>query len=554
MRTLLLALALLPGPVDCQRPAAPAAPDPEAVAEAYDRDVGALFSGRGPGRGGAPAPEQAHAALERLCAVPASGLETRAADLRSVLRAYLEARPRGGDLVRQVDALRAEHTWDGSRALDKRKGDPRTLLLVAIDSQLHQTLPVRELRAHPAAAAFPGAVPDDAPRVARTLQVDTQVPRWHSTALWAPAGETVHVEVRELSAGATLTVVVGSHTDSVVGRPRWERFPRISRRFRIDAAGDHEVGNAFGGLIYVACDRTDAGVLQVRIRGAVEAPVFELGATSIRDWRAALRDRPAPFGELICDHIVWTLPAGVLRSCDDPDEVLRFWSEVVSVQDQLAHATRASPERFVLDRQISVGYMHSGYPLMGPVSAAAAAVDVATLREKGNWGMFHELGHNHQTEHYGRYANVWTFDDSVEVTVNVFSAWTYVAALQRPAVMGHQHWRTDLLAENLAASFTAKPYGEKSHRERCLFWVHLIEEFGWDQVRAVFGTYAEMPRDQLPRDDLGKRSLFLEVWSRQVGHDLGPLFAAWGIEVTEAAAAHVAALPAFTPRVALPAR
>jgi hypothetical protein len=234
--------------------------------------------------------------------------------------------------------------------------------------------------------------------------------------------------------------------------------------------------------------------------------------------------------------------------------VLRFWARVVEVQDELAHHRRTSPERFVLDRQISVGFMHSGYPLMGPVTAAAAALDVATLREKGNWGMFHEIGHNHQTVHYGVYANPWTFDDNVEVTVNVFSAWTYAAALGRTDTMGHQHWRPELLAESLAAEFTAQPYARKSHRERCLFWVHLIAEFGWDAVREVFGTYAGLPAEARPRGDLEKRSLFLRIWSRQVGRDLGPFFAAWGLEVDEAARTEVAALPPFAPRIALPAR
>jgi hypothetical protein len=535
----------------------PSGPDPRSTAEAYDRAIQGLFAGRGLGRGGDPA--AALAALDRLGATPAPGLETRGEDLQLVVRAYLAGRVEapgttGRELADRVDRLRAAHGWDGHEQLDKRKTDPRTLLAVAIDARLAQTLPAEELAAHPAAAVFPGSITAAAPRVARRIGFEPSVPRWRSTGLWAPAREAVRVEVPDLPAGATLTVIVGSHTDSVVGRPRWARFPQISRRFRIDRAGSHRVGNAFGGLLYLACDRGEAEPFAVTIEGAVEAPFFELGVSALEDWRTELRDRPAPFGELACGQIVWTLPSAVLRTCEDPDEVLRFWARVVEVQDQLAHHQRTSPERFVLDRQISVGYMHSGYPLMGPVSAAAAAVDVASLREKGNWGMFHEIGHNHQTVHYGRYANPWTFDDNVEVTVNLFSAWTYVAALGRSDTMGHQHWRTELLAENLAKEFSAAAYPEKPHRERCLFWVHLIEEFGWDAVREVFRTYAALPDEARPQDDLDKRSLFLEIWSEQVGRDLGPFFAAWGLEVRSAARAKAAALPAFEPRVPLPAR
>lgn len=553
MRTA-LSLLLLAGLLPAQDAERATGADPEKVAEAYDRQVRSLFSGRALRRGGPPAAAEATAALDRLCAKDPPGLETRGDDLRAVVRAYLDQREDGGAFVDRVDALRADHTWDGRRPLDKRKGDPRALLLTAIDARLHQQLPPEALGAHPAAAAFPGEVAADVPRVERRIELDTAIPRWASTGLWAPAGEVVTLEVPELEDGVTITVVVGSHTDSVVGRPRWARFPVVSRRYRIDSAGSHAVANAFGGLIYLAANRTDAGVVPVVVRGAVEAPMFVLGSTSVDAWQGSIRDRPAPFGELACDRIVWTLPSGVLRECDAPDDVLRFWAKVIDVQDDLAHNDRTSPERFVLDRQISVGYMHSGYPLMGPVSAAEAALDLATLREKGNWGMFHEIGHNHQTVHYGTYANPWTFDGNVEVTVNVFSSWTYVAALERSETMGHQHWRTDMLAESLEKDFTTKPYAEKSHRERCLLWVHLIEEFGWDAVKAVFGTYAAIPAGERPRSDLAKRSLFLEIWSKQVGRNLAPFFDSWGLAVTDEARAAVGGLPEFTPRVSLPSR
>ena len=58
---------------------------------------------------------------------------------------------------------------------------------------------------------------------------------------------------------------------------------------------------------------------------------------------------------------------------------------------------RARPERYVTDVQISAGYMHAGYPIMTHLDAAARFVDLrASGRRKGDWGLFHEMGHNHQ--------------------------------------------------------------------------------------------------------------------------------------------------------------
>ncbi len=51
---------------------------------------------------------------------------------------------------------------------------------------------------------------------------------------------------------------------------------------------------------------------------------------------------------------------------------------------------------------------------MTHLDAAPRMVDLATLLSKGEWGLFHELGHNHQSA-------AWTFDGTGEVTVNLFS-------------------------------------------------------------------------------------------------------------------------------------
>lgn len=63
---------------------------------------------------------------------------------------------------------------------------------------------------------------------------------------------------------------------------------------------------------------------------------------------------------------------------------MQLWDKIVKAEDKLAAVDdRTKPERVVFDRQISVGYMHSGYPFMCPVSAAPEGVEFAKL-SKGN--------------------------------------------------------------------------------------------------------------------------------------------------------------------------
>jgi Peptidase M60, enhancin and enhancin-like/N-terminal domain of M60-like peptidases len=549
-------------------------------AKQYARVLSSLLSGRALRRPGRVDEKAASAALAKLIAFATEAARTpekpgrarnqrenkkarqarldavmsladRGAALRRVVRAWSTHRGESPSFAERVESLCAKHRWPGTPGLDKEI-DVLSVLGVVLDIRRTQTSPPGKVAAHASAVHFPGAVPASAPRVGRKIAIDTKIPRWHGTGLYAAPGESVEVEITALPAGTELDVIIGCHTDNIQRRPSWQRFPRISRRYKFRAAGVHQVASAFGGLIYLLSSKDDVGAIRTIVRGAVDAPRFVLGKTKVADWQERIRGLGAPFGELECEHLILTLPAKDLRTLDDPEPVLRFWTKVVSVQDELASYHRAAPERFVFDRQISAGYMHAGYPLMGPVSAAPNALDLETLRTKGNWGMFHEIGHNHQTVHFGTYANPWTFDRNIEVTVNIFSAYTYVAALERPKKMAHQHWRPDILEATLKASFTKSAYGARTHKERCLFWVHLIREFGWDGVRKVFGEYSRLPRASWPRGDLEKRSLLLGTYSKAVGHDLGALFQAWGLETTAAARESAAQLPRYEPKVAVP--
>ena len=58
-------------------------------------------------------------------------------------------------------------------------------------------------------------------------------------------------------------------------------------------------------------------------------------------------------------------------------------------------------ERFVVDRQISAGWMHSGYPVMAHLASSEEVLSLTSLQANGAWGPFHELGHNHQVDDWG---------------------------------------------------------------------------------------------------------------------------------------------------------
>ena len=406
--------------------------------------------------------------------------------------------------------------------------------------------PPESVRAHPRAADFPGPVPDDAPRITRSLTIDTAVPRWHSTGLYAAPGELVTVTVpAEVAAAGGFRVRVGAHSDRIWHGSEWTRMPEISRRFPISASKTL-VANAFGGLIYVEVPTdADPESVTVEIEGAVAAPLFVLGETAPAVWRDEIRHAPAPWAEIAGRNMVVTTDAREVRDLDDPAAVAEAWDRVLDLSAELgawpSHA-RTSPERFVVDRQISVGYMHAGYPLMAHLDQQANLVNTKHLRSECNWGFYHEVGHNHQVDD-------WTFDGTVEVTVNLFTLYVYEFLCGIP-VAENERGSAAFRAAQMARYDFDDPDFEQWKREPFLALVmyeQMQQAFGWDAYRQVFATYRSLPDAARPKSDGEKRDQWLVRFSRQVGRNLGPFFKAWGVPTSQEARDSIADLPVWLP-------
>ncbi|MCB9884933.1 MAG: hypothetical protein H6838_05535 [Planctomycetes bacterium] len=434
--------------------------------------------------------------------------------------------------------------------------DPLARLLVrCLDEQLQQT-PAAQVAAESAAAAFPGMPAADAQPVKRQFTIDLRVNGRHSLGLYAPPGAMITVRAADAPAANKLRVRIGAHSDNITRRPKWPRLPRISRTFPL-AAGQTEAACAFGGLVYVevgAAATGDALVpLQVEVEGAVEAPLFVLGETDVTAWRERLRLAPGPWAELATDKVILTVPSERVRGLDDPTAVLQFWNRVLDGAATLAARPlpRQRPERYVADLEISAGAMHSGYPIMTHLDAAADMVDLQRM-QKGPWGLFHELGHNHQQKD-------WTFAGTTEVTVNLFSLYlceTLCGMGPERAWGGNVVRAKPRLTRHLAAG--TSPWdgdgGKADLSLRLLMYHQLQREFGWETFTKVFAEYRDLPKEQRPADDDARRDQWLLRFSRATGRNLGPFFERWGLPTSAAARAEVAALPAWLPDGMTPPR
>lgn len=506
-------------------------------------------SARGYGAGTPPAAVfNASTALDAVLAGTADGMPQA---VETTLLAARTLPPGDTLLLPRLEALRAAHRSDPALALQQpiTQAEPLERLLLTLEVQKAMHLPADQVRALPAAATFPGLVPDTAPRVTRTVTVDTAVPDWHSTGLYAAPGEAITVTVPADAARLGLQARIGAHTDALWQLAKWERAPEITRAFPLRAVST-QAADAFGGPVYVVVPPgCKAGVVPITIGHAVEAPLFVRGQTDLTAWRQTIRNAPAPWAELQGNNVILTVPSRVVRDLDDPEALMALWDRILDGYADFAGIPRhrLRPERYCTDRQISVGYMHSGYPIMTGLDVAGDFVSTHVILTNGDgktksWGFFHEMGHNHQQSD-------WTFDGTGEVTNNVFALYILDTVC---GVTAHMHPAIEPTARQ-ARLLKYLDGGAKYDQWKAdpflalTLYIQLQQGLGWETYKKVFAEYRRLPDGERPKTDAEKRDQWMVRFSRASGHNLGPFFQAWGVPTTPEARASVAGLPPWMP-------
>jgi Peptidase M60, enhancin and enhancin-like/N-terminal domain of M60-like peptidases len=424
--------------------------------------------------------------------------------------------------------------------------DPMRRFAVGLETAIALDAAPAEVRALAAATHFPGEVSTKSPRGVHTVTVDTAIPGWHSLGLYASAGEKISLSATKTSLPLKLVVQIGCHTDALWHLDSWERIPEMVRRFPINEL-QTTAASALGGLIYIdVADGTRSQKIEVSVKGAVEAPFYQLGVTTIDDWKSRNRRRSAPWAELASRNVIFTVPSALVRDFDDPAPVLKLWDRIVAAQDSfVSRPRRERPERIVADAQISAGYMHSGYPIMIPIDdSIKTGLNEQRLRREGAWGLFHELGHNHQSD-------AWTFDGTGEVTNNLIVLYVFDKVLGLRFDSGHEAIRDRTERAKRIRAFMGKgaPFPEWKDDPflALMMYIQLYEAFGSKPFETVFAEYARLPAAEKPKSDDEKRDQWLVRLSKAAGKNLGPFFQAWGVPTSERARASIENLPGWMP-------
>ncbi|MFH0945967.1 MAG: M60 family metallopeptidase [Planctomycetota bacterium] len=418
------------------------------------------------------------------------------------------------------------------RALSRQQALAR--LSVSHLSRTWKDLPVDQVRKAPGIDETLGAIPADAERVTRSLVLDPQVRGWQGTGLYLPPGEVMEIQA---SGAKGWSVRIGCHTDHLWHQKKWRRWPEIA--YQVGLGNDlTRVATPFGGTVYFEADRSDRAELRAEVSGVVEAPRFQLSdPKSARDWRRS-REAPGPWAELEGEYIVISVPSSAIRAFQNPAPLVRWWDGVLASHCALAGtALPDRRERIVPDVQISAGYMHSGYPIMTHLDVAtpggdgrlAPILDLEELSTKGNWGLFHELGHNRQKPD-------WTFAGTGEVTCNLFTLYT------SETMAGIRPWANPWLEgqkqAGLAHLESGAPFQEWQQNPgvALLMYAQIQKRFGWKPFQQVFGEVEQLTETERPKSDQDRIDQWMTRMSLACERDLRPFFRKWGLPLSGDAA------------------
>ncbi len=387
-----------------------------------------------------------------------------------------------------------------------------------------RNLPPEKVTAHPSSLDFPGSV-RASKRQDFTVSIGGRKREWWSTGAYAAPGEVIQVELPKSLWNLKVNLQIGGQTDNLWHLESWERFPSITNETKF-SEGIARLANPFGGLVYILAG--DVPLSTIKLKHVVAAPVFVSGNTTDSQWNA-LQKSDAPWGEIIGKQSAISVPSSVLRTLKNPQEVATYWDEVVQQVELFYAVPKGSrEERYQVDRQISAGYMHSGYPIMTWEDVAAKFVDIKILRgDNGdtNWGFYHEIGHNFQVDS-------WTLDEWGETTNNLYS------------LFGTEHFNRDLTGghgamqrgerEKRMAIVKANPGKEAYYAKDPWFGLTMLyairEEFGWEPFQKLFAQYRTLNSIELPKNEVEKQDQLLVRLSKILGKDLGSYCQAWGFK------------------------
>ncbi|WP_447641670.1 MULTISPECIES: M60 family metallopeptidase [Chitinophagaceae] len=371
-----------------------------------------------------------------------------------------------------------------------------------------------------------------------------------STGLYAPTGEPIKVVV---PAGVySLVAQIGAWTDNLTSiaatSPESMKREPIVYTVKKLVPGVNYIRSPFGGPIYINSEFSLGKTVTLQFSGAVVMPDFILGKTDETQWRTAIAKSSVPWFELRAPHIIFTMNTEKAKrlGIQKLEELMQTWEDIFNkdysqwegLSDNPSNPLDQAaglPWRCVGDIQPSVGYAHSGAPVVFQDDdhwfKAITSVDV--IKTSGSWGILHEVGHNNQQGN-------WMWSGMGETTNNLFSykVCNRFGFLARP-----ESFTSSSIWDFVADSKTDKNFMTDSRMDdpyrKMTPFVQIFELYGYDFMTALYTNTRHALR--LSNNDQDKVDFVYQTASDYTGNNMLKFFNKWGLYPSAQAVAEITA-------------
>lgn len=396
-----------------------------------------------------------------------------------------------------------------------------------------------------------GKIPRNAKTVKSTQKLNSAGDKWReelvSIGLYAAPGWPVTVQIPAELANKGIEVQVGHHfpqkDKALVCMPDTTRYYKLTED-KTTFVTPH------GGLLLLKVPKgVELKDTPVSINGALAAPRFILGKNTDEEW-AELKMAPAPWGELVSEHVVLIVAREDLQKLTNPTEVMTWWNENNRDLEDFYSYYPKVPFRMHAGLYAEEGV--SWWPLQWDMPNMAYLLKLDAMKEKNSALFLHEHGHH---------CDFWEMELSFWAESTTNWGGYYMKAREGKAFT----WK-DSHDQHLRRLFDPKDQGMleimqdkwyKVSTKGTHHWSYPItsmmigyaEEFGWDcvknTIKRIRDTKGEMYQWDFVKgadDDQAKIDRYLIGLSEAAGRDVRPYYAHFKMFPSDGAARHLDAL------------
>ncbi|KAA0198195.1 hypothetical protein FBUS_11038 [Fasciolopsis buskii] len=270
----------------------------------------------------------------------------------------------------------------------------------------------------PGTDIFPGLVAKSEKKVTHRVRF---TPRYsgiyHPLGVYVNPGEAFSWKVLHSTTDVSnFYFVYSTFKDGLPNTENWKRWPYHCHTIALTDNGT--LATPMGGVLFLRMLKETENIT-IELTDVYRHPWFDLlSDSSIEDWEnERKRYNGVPWMAFISDNLHVSLPTKDITkmSTEDLVYVMTYHDNSIKLMHNVrgTHWDQSTSQGFSTDVQLSIGWGHSGTPVMGYLPWIIAFTDMEFIKNKSAIGMTHEFGHNLQN-------SAATFINGREVTNNVY--------------------------------------------------------------------------------------------------------------------------------------